>query len=145
MPYLKINLWCNNPSKRDHHVVHSWCYGQSAHLFLVSHTGAKTQFPRVWCRKMWIMWKIAFQKCEFCQIWDFRYVNFEENDILKMWLLWKLSFSKCDFSDEIGIFAPMCLVLPSQKTGIAKLGLLGQFCQSVTYSREATWVTFKTV
>ena len=38
-----------------------------------------------------------FQKCEFCQNWDFRNVNFSKNEILEMWILWKMRFQKCEF------------------------------------------------
>ena len=29
--------------------------------------------------KMWILWKMRFQKCEFCENWDFENVNFVKN------------------------------------------------------------------
>ena len=47
--------------------------------------------------KMWILWKLRFQKYEFCENWDFKNVNFVKN--------W--DFQKCDFLDQIWIFAPL--------------------------------------
>ena len=54
------------------------------------HIGAKTflflsrnyQEFDVW--KMWILWKMGFWNCEFCEKWDFEIVNF---------------FEKCDFDN----------------------------------------------
>jgi len=46
--------------------------------------------------KMWIYWKMEFQKCEFCEILDFENVNFLKNGILEMWILWKIQFEKCE-------------------------------------------------
>ena len=40
---------------------------------------------------------MRFQKCEFCEQWDFRNVNFV-----------KVVFSICWFLDKIGIIAPVC-------------------------------------
>ena len=39
--------------------------------------------------EMWILWKIRFQKCEFCEKWDFENVNFAKNKNLSMYILWK--------------------------------------------------------
>ena len=39
--------------------------------------------------KMWIMWKMRFWKCEFCEKWD-----------LKIWIMWKMRFWKCDFCEK---------------------------------------------
>ena len=44
---------------------------------------------------MWILWKMRFQNCEFCEKWDFRKVK-------------KLGFSICEFLDKMWIFAPVC-------------------------------------
>ena len=49
---------------------------------------------------MWILWKMRFWKCEFCEKWDFGNVNFVENKVLKMWILWKMWFSKCEFREK---------------------------------------------
>ena len=35
---------------------------------------------------------LMFEKCEFCEKWDFRIVNFVKNETLEMWILWKLRF-----------------------------------------------------
>ena len=48
---------------------------------------------------MWILWKMRFWKCEFCEKWDFENVNFVKNKTLKMWILCKMRFSKCEFLD----------------------------------------------
>ena len=47
--------------------------------------------------KMWILWKLSFQKCEFCKNWDFRIVNFVKNETSEMWILWKMRSQKCEF------------------------------------------------
>ena len=47
---------------------------------------------------MWILWKMRFWKCEFCEN-----VNFG-----KMWILGKVRFSKCEFLEKLWIFAPVC-------------------------------------
>ena len=46
------------------------------------------------------MWKMRFQKCEFYENWDFKNVNFVNNDISKMWIMWKMRFQKCDFYEN---------------------------------------------
>ena len=56
---------------------------------------------------MWILWKLRFQNCEFCEKWDFRYVNFVKNEISEMWILEKFGFSMCEFLDKMWIFAPV--------------------------------------
>ena len=58
-----------------------------------SHTGAKPHFLSrnsldFDSSKMWILWKMIFQKCEFCEKWYFRNVNFVKNELSKMWILW---------------------------------------------------------
>ena len=58
---------------------------------------------------MWILWKMRFWKCEFCEKWDFDNVNFVKSEILKMWIWWKVTFSKCEFLDELRIFVPVCI------------------------------------
>ena len=69
---------------------------------MCTHTRAKTNFLSrnyqefdVW--KMWILWKMRFWKCEFCEKWDFENVNFVKNVLLKLWILWKMWFSECEF------------------------------------------------
>ena len=37
--------------------------------------------------KMWILWKMRILKCEFCEKWDFRIVNFVKNVISERWIL----------------------------------------------------------
>ena len=34
------------------------------------------KFHRIWCLKMWILWKMRLWNCEFCKNWDFQDVNF---------------------------------------------------------------------
>ena len=36
--------------------------------------------------KMWTLWKMRFQKGEFCEKWDFRNVNFAEIEISERWI-----------------------------------------------------------
>ena len=58
------------------------------------------KLPWIWCLKimnmnyvkneiseMWILWKMTFQKYEFCEKWDYESVNFVKNEIIKMWKL----------------------------------------------------------
>ena len=40
---------------------------------------------------------LMFQKCEFCEYWDFRNVNFVKIEISEMWILWILRFQICEF------------------------------------------------
>ena len=58
---------------------------------------------------MWILWKMRFSRCYFCEKWDFQDKIFVKNEIfqnaifVKNWLLkcdflWKMRFWKCDFS-----------------------------------------------
>ena len=70
---------------------------------------------------MWILWKMIFWKCEFCEKWgfeivnfcvkrDFEIVNFVKNEIskmcfvknetLKMWILWKMRLWNCEFCEK---------------------------------------------
>ena len=65
------------------------------------------QFPRIFCKKLHflrndllffsallcaITKNLMFEKCEFCEKWYFKIVNFVKNEILKMWILWKMRF-----------------------------------------------------
>ena len=54
-------------------------------------------------------------QCEFCEKWDFEYVNFfekwdfekvnfVENENLKLWILWKMRFSNGDFCQKMGFW-----------------------------------------
>ena len=47
-----------------------------------------------------IPWKLMFEKCEFCQIWDSQKVNFVKNETLIMWILSKMKLKKCIFCDK---------------------------------------------
>ena len=49
---------------------------------------------------MWILWKMRFQKCEFCEKWHFTIVNFVKNEVSKMWILWKMRFQKGEFCEN---------------------------------------------
>ena len=58
--------------------------------------------------KMWILSKIIFLKCEFCEKWCcFENVNFVKNEIFKMWSLWNYYVQIWIFG-KIRIFAPVC-------------------------------------
>ena len=62
------------------------------------HTGAKIRFlsrnsldfdvnfVKIEISEMWILWKLGFQKCEFCEKWEFTNVNFVKIEILEMWI-----------------------------------------------------------
>ena len=65
------------------------------HTTVVKHTlGQKTTFyPE-------ITKNLMFEKCEFCEKWEFEIVNFVKNEVLKMWILWKMRFWKCDFCEK---------------------------------------------
>ena len=56
---------------------------------------------------MWILWKLRFQKCEFCEKWDFKNVNFVKNEISERWILYKLDFQCVNFWIKCG-FSPQC-------------------------------------
>jgi len=74
----------------------SWRKTVSVHTFELTflssrHTGAKTNFLsrnyqefEVW--KMWILWKMIFWNCEFCEKWYFEIVNFVKYETLKLWI-----------------------------------------------------------
>ena len=81
----------------------------------IGHTGAKTNFLfrnyqefDGW--KMWILWKMIFWKCEFCEKWDFESVNFVKNEILKVWILSKVRLWNWEFLEKLRIFAPVCFI-----------------------------------
>ena len=64
-------------------------------LFKIDHTGSKTNFLArnyqefdAW--KMWIVRKMRFWNCEFCEKWNFKNVNFVKNETLK----------KCEFCEK---------------------------------------------
>ena len=74
---------------------------------IAQHTGAKTHFLSRNSldfdnSKVWILWKLWFRKCEFCEKWDFINVNFVKIEILEMRILWKLRFQKCEFCEKWG-------------------------------------------
>ena len=61
-----------------------------------------------------------FEKCEFCEKWDFEIVNFVKkevyeivnfvkNETLKMWILSKMKFWICEFLDKMCYFDPVCV------------------------------------
>ena len=55
------------------------------------HTGAKINF---------LSKNLMFQKCEFCEKWDFENVNFDKNVILKLWIKWKMRLGNCEFYEK---------------------------------------------
>ena len=38
---------------------------------------------------------LMFEKCEFCEKWDFENLNFVKDDVLKMWIFWNMIFWRC--------------------------------------------------
>ena len=58
------------------------------------------KLPRIWCLKMWILWKVRLWKCEFCEKWDLENVNYVKNENLKLWILSKMRFWKCEFCEK---------------------------------------------
>ena len=42
---------------------------------------------------------LLFEKCEFCEKWDFEIVNFVRNGTLKLWILRKTRLWKCEFCE----------------------------------------------
>ena len=44
-------------------------------------------FVKKWDSETWILWKMRFQYCEFCEKWDFRNVDFVKNEFSDMWIL----------------------------------------------------------
>ena len=67
---------------------HAWAF---CHAY--THWGKKTTFYTE------ITNNFMFEKCEFCEKWDFQNMNFVKNRTLKMWILWKIRFSKCEFCE----------------------------------------------
>ena len=41
-----------------------------------------------------------FEKCEFCEKWDFENVNFVKIEISELWILWKIRLQKCEFCEK---------------------------------------------
>ena len=108
-------------------------------LSIVTHWGKTPlfiqKFPRIWCLKYvnfvnneiserWILWKMRFQNCEFCEKWDFRSVNFVKNEMSEMWILWKMRLQKgefcknCEFQyvnffGQKVLFLPQCVTFPT--------------------------------
>ena len=54
--------------------------------FHIQHTGAKHHF---WFKNTL---EYEFEKCEFCEKWDFPIVSFVKNKIFKMWILLSLAY-----------------------------------------------------
>ena len=99
--------------------------------------------------KMWILWKMRFQKGEFCENWDFRKVNFVKNEISEKWILYKLWFSICEFLDfnvdfcssvaQIWIwfckFAIVRIILCTCRGIVSSLSSLSPTCHTTTVKR----------
>ena len=51
---------------------------------------------------------LMFEKCEFCEKWDFEKVNFVKTTILKMWILRKMRLWKCEFGEKWGYENMFC-------------------------------------
>ena len=93
------------------HLGHRMLLGQSESRwisFLCAHRGKNQLFIQ----------NLMFEKCKFCEKWDFEHVNFVKNGTLKMWILWKMVLWKCEFCqkwdfqnmnfwDKLRIFAPV--------------------------------------
>ena len=56
--------------------------------------------------KMWILWKMRFWNCEFCEEWVFENAIFLKIETFKMRFLLKMRFSYCDFWNKLWIFTP---------------------------------------
>ena len=91
---------------------------------------------------MWILWKISFWKCEFCQKWDFENVNFVKNETLKLWILWKVRLWKCEFCEKWD-FETVNFV----KNDILKLWISWKMrfwkCESVENETLTLWILWK--
>ena len=73
---------------------------------------------------------MRFQKCEFCEKWDFRNVNLVKIEISEMWILWKLRFQKGEFLDKMWIFAPAFIAF-SQGFEITEMYIKGTFSRNL--------------
>ena len=65
----------------------------------------KCEFCEKWDFENVNIVKNEIQLCEFCETWDFRYVNFVENVISEIWILRNMRFSRGEFLDEMLVFA----------------------------------------
>ena len=84
-------------------IIKAW--ENCCHIHSQDHTGAKSHFLSrnsldFDISKIWILWELRFQKCEFCEKWDYRKVNFVKNEISERWLLWKVRFYKREFCEN---------------------------------------------
>ena len=91
---------------------------------------------------MWILWKMRFWNCEFCEKWDFEImnfvkkwdfgiVNFVKNEILLKLRFWNCEFCEkmrlwnCEFCEKWGLskceFLDKLMILPSVWMGL-KMG-----------------------
>ena len=53
----------------------------------------KCEFCEKWdFKKCEFLWKKRLWNCEFCEKIDFENVNFVKNEIFKVWILWKKSW-----------------------------------------------------
>ena len=43
---------------------------------------------------------LMFEKCEFCEKWDFENMNFVKIEISELWILWKMRLQKCEFCEK---------------------------------------------
>ena len=75
-------------------------------------------------QEMWILSNIRLWKCEFCQSWDFKNVNFVKYEIFKMWILSKMRLWKWDFQSVN--FCPS-VRLPKKSHFCAKMRFLSNF------------------
>ena len=97
-------------------MVHSvWIFSKNVSYFIQfyafslnffdTHYGKNQLFVqkllRIWCLKIWILWKMRFWNCEFCERWDFKNVNFVKSGILKLWILSKSEILKMEISPKI--------------------------------------------
>ena len=104
----------------------TFCVG---HYFTWAHTGANPNF---------LSKNTPFQKCEFCEKWDFENVNFVKIKILKLWILWKLRFSKCDFWTKCG-FSPQSVEPWFKIRLLGHSGLLAVFALKRKRIFEQMW------
>ena len=53
--------------------------------------------------KVWILWKMRFWMCDFCEKCGFESVNFVKNVILKVWICEKCDFESVNFDLVVGV------------------------------------------
>ena len=97
---------------------------------------------------MYILWKMIFLKCEFCEKWDFRNVNFVKIEISELWILWKMIFQNGEFCKNWDFqclnFWIKCGLLPQCGLDLEFFGCSPFISSSISSCFWKTMANFKT-